>query len=134
MSSFANVSQVGVIAVAEVLAGGVAGMLIDAVFPDAAPDAPILVQAAEILGETAVVGIMLALSGKQLLNTINPTNATGGFTFFLGLTSGIANYRVKLETLMTKLRIRGAEAFNNAVGSVQPMVVEKVTQKAPQAE
>lgn len=134
MSSLANVGQIGVVAVAEVLAGGGLGMLIDATFPDAAPDAPLLVQAAEVLGETAVVGMLLALAGKQIVQTINPTNATGGFTFFLGMTSGIANYRIKLETLMAKLKIRGAEAFNNVVGSIQPMVVEKVAQKAPAAE
>lgn len=129
MSSFSGIGQIGVVGVTEVLAGGVLGMLIDATFPDAAPDAPLLVQAAEVLGETAVVGIMIAMAGKQLVETINPNNATGGFTFFLGLTSGIANYRIKLETLMAKLRIRGAQTFNDIVGSAQPMIVQKVVQK-----
>ena len=134
MSSLSELSQVGIVAVVEVLAGGVAGIAVDAAFPDSAPDAPFLVQAAEVLGETAVVGMLLSVMGKYIIRKLNPSNATGGFTFFLGLTSGIANYRVKMEVLMAKLKLRGAGYLNSAMGSVQPPVVEKVVQMAPTAQ
>lgn len=134
MSTFGEIGQIGVVAVVEFLVGGGAGAIIDAAFPDAAPDAPLLVQAAEILGEAAVMGMSLSVVGKYIVRQFNPGNSTGGFLFFLGMTNGISNFRVKSEVLMAKLKLLGADAFNSVTGSAREVVMEKMEQKAPPSQ
>lgn len=134
MSTAGELGQIGVVAAVEYLVGGATGAIIDAAFPDASPDAPLLVQAAEILGETAVMGMALSVMGKYIVRQLNPGNATGGFLFFLGMTSGIGNFRVKSEVLMAKLKLLSADAFNSATGSAREVVMEKMEQKAPPSQ
>jgi len=122
MSSLSEISQIGVVGVTEAMLGALAGGVVDAAFPDATPDAPFLVQLAEVAGETAVFAVITATFGRFLTETINPQNVDGGFPFFMGLSAGMGNYRIKLATLIAKLKIRAAESINYAAVMANEMI------------
>lgn len=130
MSKFAEIGQLGIIAIAELALGIVSGAAIDAVFPDATPDAPFLLQAVETVTETALMGIMIATMAQSIVPQINPDNVTGGFPFFIGLQAGMGQHRIKLETAVAKIKLRVMKKTGDISGwlpasDTKPAVLEK---------
>lgn len=127
MASTSQLGRAATFSAFEFSAGALAGAAIDAIFPEPKADSPLLVEAAEVIGETMLIGVMTASVGMWMGRVLNnDENLTGGFPFFIGVTNGVSGYQVKVQRLIAALKLAGAEYVAGL--RAQPAEVPKTEQ------
>lgn len=106
-----NVSRGALISVAHVGFGGVAGAVVDTMFPQATEDSATSTIATQLALQGAAMGVVSAISDRTWMQAIDPTQQAGGGMFFMGLVVASPEFKAKTELLIG----RGRVFFRNLV-------------------